>query len=528
MRQCLSANPWFAYYRPRPAARVRLFCLPYAGGGAALYRGWQENLPEAVEVVPVQLPGRETRFREAPVTRLAALADALAHSIAEYGDKPVALFGHSMGALLAFEVARRLHDQHKIDPEYLFPSGCTPPHKFRTEQPIHRLADREFLRELRRLNGTEPEVFDQPELVELLLPQLRADFAACETYTYQPGPPLRCPVLALGGLNDASTPAEHLRAWREQTAGEFALRLLPGDHFFVRSAATGLFRTIAQQLLAPKVAPDRTGEWHKPAEPWPLAADEVQVWRFALDQPSEVRTALWHHLSSDERARAQRFHFRKDCDRFIVGRGTLRLILGHFTGQAPESLTLCTTAHGKPRLIDAGTGSLRFNLAHSEGLALVALGRAHEVGVDLEYVRSDIAKDEIAARFFSPRERATLAALPAGQKLQAFFHCWTRKEAYLKAVGKGLSRALDGFDVSLAPGEPPALLEDREDIQAARRWALHHLAPAPGFVGAVAAEGQPWRLRCGEWPSLLAATWHTARAAAPAAIAADALARGGR
>lgn len=232
-----------------------------------------------------------------------------------------------------------------------------------------------------------------------------------------------------------------------------------------------------------------------------LGRDEVHVWRATLDQtPSRIQRFL-HTLAADERARAERFHFERDREHFIVARGVLRAILGGYLKRAPECLSFCYGSHGKPALAgESGGNAIRFNVSHSRGVALYAVARGREVGIDLEHIRFDVAVAEIAERFFSRREVGMLLALPTDAQRQAFFRCWTRKEAYIKARGEGLSLPLDQFDVSLAPGEPAELLRTQRDPSEASRWSLHELTSAPGYVAALAVEARGWRLACWQWP----------------------------
>jgi 4'-phosphopantetheinyl transferase len=207
-------------------------------------------------------------------------------------------------------------------------------------------------------------------------------------------------------------------------------------------------------------------------------------------------------LSEDEAARADRFHFAHDRNHFIVARGMLRVILGRYLRRPPAGLRFDYNAYGKPELRAAADGSrLRFNLSHAAGVALYCVADGRRVGVDVEYVREGAAYEEIAGHFFSERERASLAALPPEARARAFFNCWTRKEAYIKARGEGLSIPLDSFDVSLSPGEPVALLCTRDDALEASRWSLRELALGPDYVAAVAAEGAGWRLCCWRFPA---------------------------
>lgn len=241
-------GPWVAFRAATGRARLRLFCLPYAGGGASVFRTWPVGLPPDVEVCPIQLPGRETRLAEAPFSRLAALVDALGEGLRPYLDLPFALFGHSMGALVGFELARRLRGRYGSSPRHLFVSARRAPHLPERRPPIHRLPDPALVEELRRLNGTPEAVLRNGELMRLMLPALRADLAVCETYVHVEQAPLECPVSALGGVDDLEVPGGDLAAWAEQTRGPFALHMLPGDHFFLQGSRDGVLRVVADAL----------------------------------------------------------------------------------------------------------------------------------------------------------------------------------------------------------------------------------------------------------------------------------------
>jgi 4'-phosphopantetheinyl transferase len=211
--------------------------------------------------------------------------------------------------------------------------------------------------------------------------------------------------------------------------------------------------------------------------------------------------SFFHNLAADEQARAERFYFERDREHFIAARGVLRTILGCYLNRVPECLSFCYSSHGKPALAgEPGGDAICFNVSHSHGVALYAVTRGREVGIDLERIRFDVAVAEIAERFFSRREVAMLRALPTEVQHQAFFRCWTRKEAYIKARGEGLSLPLDQFDVSLAPGEPAAVLGTQRDPSEASRWSLQELTPAPDYVAALAVEGHGWHLTCWQWP----------------------------
>jgi 4'-phosphopantetheinyl transferase len=222
-----------------------------------------------------------------------------------------------------------------------------------------------------------------------------------------------------------------------------------------------------------------------------LPVNEVRVWRAALDLGSGEVETLKKTLAPDERAQAARFHFPRDRKRFIARRGLLRQILACYLGRPPDTLRFGRGPAGKLFLLgNSRAQDLHFNLARSHGLALYALARNREVGVDVERIEPDLADQEVAGRFFSPREFLAFRALPASLRVEAFFNCWTRKEAYLKARGEGLFAPLDTFDVSLAPGQPAALLNGGDG-----RWSLHAFIPAPGYAAALAVEGCDGHLR---------------------------------
>jgi medium-chain acyl-[acyl-carrier-protein] hydrolase len=243
-----SAIGWLTYKNSKASAEMRLFCFPYAGGGAAIFHAWAEALPPTIELCAAQLPGRETRWCEPAFTRLQELVDATVTSLLPLLDRPFALFGHSMGALIGFELARSLSGEHKLAPVHLFVAGRRAPQVPDPDPPTYNLPDAQFIEELQRLNGTPRTVLEHPELLSLMMPTLRADFELCQTYEYMTGPPLTCPLTVLSGLQDLEVTRDALEAWREQTNGRFKLRLLPGDHFFLHSAQAQILQVISQEL----------------------------------------------------------------------------------------------------------------------------------------------------------------------------------------------------------------------------------------------------------------------------------------
>ena len=245
------------------------------------------------------------------------------------------------------------------------------------------------------------------------------------------------------------------------------------------------------------VYPSTVQRWHEPPANLALSADEVHVWRASLNQPHLTLQYLDGLLASEERERAARFHFERDRHHFIAARGLLRDILARYLKLPPESLQIKYSSYGKPFLADECGGEwLRFNVSHSGELALFAFSRGRELGIDIEKIRKDLPHQQLASDFFSRQEVDALQALPAHLQQEAFFLCWTRKEAYIKGVGEGLSLPLHSFDVSLTPGAPASLLAVRGNAEEAARWTLQALEPGPNYHATLVVEGSGWQLKC--------------------------------
>ena len=226
------------------------------------------------------------------------------------------------------------------------------------------------------------------------------------------------------------------------------------------------------------------------------ASGEVHIHRFCLDQEDKERARLHRFLSPDEQVRADRLRNQQIRNRFVVGRGTLRKILAGYLGLAPRALQLTVGEHGKPELLtEQGENVLCFNLSHADNQALLAVSGNCELGIDLELSHDDLPFQGMAAQFFSAREQAELFSLPAELQLEAFYRCWTRKEAYLKGCGSGFYNPANSFDVSLLPGQPPALLEHRASPGEPDRWQLTDLTVRDGFHAALAVRGQAQLIR---------------------------------
>ena len=239
-------TPWLSCPQPNREAKLRLFCFPYAGGGDHVYRNWADQLPKVVETYLVQLPGRGSRLLEKPFTNLVELSKALAVAIPSYLDKPFVFFGHSMGAMVSFELARQLR-RGRLEATHLFASGCHAP-QIPDSNVLHDLPEPELVKELNRLNGTPKEVLENRELLSIILPTLRADCMMTETYAYINEPPLNCPITVFGGLRDPLVRREELEAWREQTNASFSLRMLDGDHFFLHTSPLVLLSALSREL----------------------------------------------------------------------------------------------------------------------------------------------------------------------------------------------------------------------------------------------------------------------------------------
>ena len=241
--------------------------------------------------------------------------------------------------------------------------------------------------------------------------------------------------------------------------------------------------------------------WKIPPVHPSISKEQVHVWCACLEQRESRIQQLESILSDEEQCRAQRFYFQKDRDHFIVARGVLRDILCRYLNRQAEQLNFCYNEYGKPMLAK-NFGGLSFNVSHSGNVAIYAVTCGREVGIDVEQIRADFAEEPIAKRFFSPAEVAVFSDLAAHEKKEAFFCCWTRKEAFIKATGKGVSFGLDNFDVSLAPDKPAALLSVKGDKKEAARWSLRNLDIQPDYKAALAVKGHDWRLQSWQWQSV--------------------------
>ncbi|GLU50200.1 thioesterase II family protein [Nocardiopsis ansamitocini] len=258
----MTANPtdsWLRRYRPRPHARLRLLCLPHAGGGAGSYRGWTPLLPAGIDLVCVQYPGREDRLDEPPVDDMATLVAGIADAVTPLIDRPYALFGHSMGTAVAFELGRELRRRGFVEPVRLFASGRRAP-AARLGGRVHEGDDESLVDELTRLGGTERAIFDDPGMREMILGYVRADYRLIERYVPAEGPPLGCPVSVFLGDADPEVGVEQARGWARTTTGRLDVEVFPGDHFYLVPGRRQVVNTLVRRL-DPALAHD--------SPPWP-------------------------------------------------------------------------------------------------------------------------------------------------------------------------------------------------------------------------------------------------------------------
>ncbi|MEM9511919.1 MAG: alpha/beta fold hydrolase [Cyanobacteria bacterium P01_E01_bin.48] len=240
-------NDWLIASQPAPKAPTRLFCFPFAGGTFQVFRDWHKELPDTLEVIAVELPGRGRRFREPLFTQIAPLVEALSIAIEPYLDRPFFFFGHSLGGLVSFELTRLLRRKLQVLPEVLFISARRAP-TLTKPRAISHLSDPEFIEEISQFNGTPSAILESDEFSQIFLPILRADFSILDNYVYAEESPLDCPIITFGGQTDREVSRDDLGSWNIQTTSNHELHMLPGDHFFINSSKAMLLAKISQYL----------------------------------------------------------------------------------------------------------------------------------------------------------------------------------------------------------------------------------------------------------------------------------------
>jgi surfactin synthase thioesterase subunit/phosphopantetheinyl transferase len=458
-----------------PTRQSQLFCLPYAGGGASAYWSWRQAFGDAVDVQPMQLPGREGRIAEPPELSPAAIAAELAVRAAP----PYALYGHSLGARLAFEVTREMRRRGRPLPVRIYAGAAHPPHVPPPLAEAADLPDDAFVDVLITRAGAPIELRDEPELRELMLPILRADFGWLKRYRFLREEPLPVPIVAFAGARDAEVAPHDMLGWAHHTSAGFRLHTLAGGHFFLQDARdelVGLLSADLQSDAAPLDAP---------------AADEIHVWLAALDDLPGACAAV-EELSPNEARRAAAFRADVDRRRYVGRCVVLRRLLRRY-GVDLGTAELPTRRNGKPELADS---ELSFSLSHSAGLALIALARGLDLGADVERIRPVVDLDAFCDGALDAGERAELVSVAEDERLAAALRVWTAKEAILKATGDGLRVEPSRFgfrDLAARPGRPWRARAQR-GLERLTDWRVTHLQ-LDGAIGAVAVLRDDWRLR---------------------------------
>lgn len=247
------SNPWLVR-RTKDENKLRLYCFAYAGGSASVYSNWQDELGSEVEVCAIQLPGRGTRFGEMPIQSMSVLTQEIARAIVADSSKSFAFFGHSLGALVSFEVSRYLRGHYLPQPRHLFVSGCAAPQCREPSRKLHQLPDDELLDELKDYNGTPPEILSDRTLMTLLLPMIRADFGLAEEYIYRAAPKLNLPISVFTGAGDTHVSDQQASGWGRETTGPCQVHVLDGDHFFLHHQRAFILKQIANEVSSVEFA----------------------------------------------------------------------------------------------------------------------------------------------------------------------------------------------------------------------------------------------------------------------------------
>ena len=480
-----TTDRWFSPAPSRAGQRAPclLFALPHAGSGASAYRAWGAAFP-GVEVLSVQLPGRESRWSEDAVVDPADVAAAIRGA----ADRPYVIFGHSLGGRLGYEVVRELQAQDAPLPERLVVSGSAPP-ELPNEGPLRGVSlesDEVLLERVIRLGGIAPEVAQSAELLELFLPAMRGDFTWIDDYHWRPGPPLQVPITALAGSHDGVALPPVAAGWSRHSAPGFQLHTVPGGHFFLHEHL---------EQVAGIVRPLLTGSSRDPVAPATQVAPvpstgRVDVWFTDLDRSGArvvaARALQDGDLSEPEAERATRFAFDRDRDRYLLRCVAVRRLARHY-GQDLAGASWPVGPHGKPE-----PEGFHISWSHSQGLLLVAVSGS-PVGADIERLTPLMDPDSVISVALAPDERVELDPIPTGDRNAWLLQTWTAKEALLKGTGVGLT--VEPSTISFAGGKA----QHRWEVTAGspRGW---HILPLhlPEAVASLSVISDPEDLRIAE------------------------------
>lgn len=470
----LPASPFASLTRRSPGAPL-LFCLPYAGGDVSAFWAWRQAFEGRFDVRVVNLPGRDGRVADHGALDTGPIAAAIAAHLAAAAAGPYAIYGHSMGARLAFEVVRELRRLGAPAPERFYVGAAHPPDRQETLARWTSLTDEDLVEELIHRLGAPTELRAQPEVKALLVPALRTDMAWLRTYRFTRQEPIPSPIVAFAGAHDREVTDPTMLGWARHTSSWFRLHTLDAGHLFLNTHGEQVAEAIAR-------------DFHGSAEAGRPADDEVHVWLADLTRLPELCAATGE-LSPREAARAGRFR-DEEHRRWFVGRSVMlrRLLRGY--GVETGTGELRVKPGGKPY---TGT-ELTFSLSQSGGLVLVALAWGREVGADVERFRPLADEQAFCEGALDEREQAEFAALPEELRLHSALRTWTAKEAVLKATGDGLGvdPALFGF-AGQQPGTP-WVPEAAPEVARLSEWRVTHL-PLGRAIGAVAVREPRFRVR---------------------------------
>lgn len=477
-----TADRWFqpAPTRTGPRPASLLFCLPHAGSGASAYRAWGAAFP-GVEVLAVQLPGREQRWSEEAVVEPGDVAAAIRAA----ADRPYVIFGHSLGGRLGYEVVRELQAQDAPLPERLIVSGSAPP-ELPNEGPlcgVSREPDDVLLERVIRLGGIAPEVAQSAELIELFLPAMRGDFSWIDDYYWRPGPPLQVPITALAGSRDGVALPPVAAGWSRHSAPGFELHTVPGGHFFLHEDLDALARIVRHLLPGATPAPGHPGE-SLPGR------GRVDLWYTDLDRlpdPVDVPQARQDgDLSPAEAERAARFVFDRDRRRYLLRCTAVRRLARRY-GRDLQGEPWPVGPHGKPE-----PKGFHISWSHSQGLLLAAVSGS-DVGADIERLTPLPDPDSVTSVALHEQERSELGTVPAADRNAWLLATWTAKEALLKGTGQGLT--VEPSTLSFAGGRS----QHRWDLTAGSQHGWHILPlRLPEAVASLAVTSGPDDLRVAE------------------------------